>query len=33
MDWRQFARDIEEEHGVKHHPIDISLPEEDGYDE
>jgi hypothetical protein len=33
MDWRQFARDIEEEHGVKRHPIDISLPEEDGYDE
>jgi hypothetical protein len=33
MDWRQFARDIEEEHGIKHKPIDISVPEEDGYDE
>ena len=33
MDWRQFARDIEAEHGVKPQPIDISLPEEDSYDE
>jgi hypothetical protein len=33
MDWRQFARDIENEHGVKPQKIDISVPEEDGYDE
>jgi hypothetical protein len=32
MDWRQFARDIEEEHGIKHESIDISLNEEDGYE-
>jgi len=33
MDWRQFARDIENEHGVKPRELDISVPEEDGYDE
>jgi len=33
MDWRQLARDIEEEHGVQHQPLDTSIIEENSYDE